>query len=97
MVAAGALTEPRNTGGHIGVRARPRRHVERALWHQAPLTDRERLACLGSAAANASLRVLAYLGRSGVGIRREVRVVRLAAYIAHLEHHVFGELALHAE
>src|SRR5882672_60345 len=89
MVAGGAQIEPRNAVGHKGVRARPRRHVGRALRHNLPLVGWQ------NAAAEASLRVRAHLGRSRIGIHRDVCVVGLAAHIAHLKHEVFGELAFH--
>src|SRR6266568_8229246 len=89
MVAGGAQIEPRNAVGHKGVRASPRRHVGRALWHSFSLADWE------NAAAGASLRLRAHLGRSRIGIHREACVVGLAAHIAHLKHEVFGDLAFH--
>src|SRR5262249_34456703 len=90
-------TPPRNAGRHIDVRARPRRQVERTLLHHGLLTERDRLACLGRSAATASLRVLAHDWRGAIAIHRDVRVVGLAANIAHLEHHVLGDLALHRQ
>src|SRR5213594_2655382 len=98
MVAGGAPTEPRNADTDIGVRTRRWRHVDRALRHHGPLTDWDRGAApCGSAAADASLRVLAHERRGDVGTERGRGVVGLAADIAHLEHQVFAELALHRQ
>src|SRR5206468_12167355 len=95
MVAGGAPTEPRNAGTDIGVRARRWRHVDRALRHHGPLTDWDRGAApCGSAAADASLRVLAHERRGVVGTERGCGVVGLAADIPHLRHQVIRELAL---
>src|SRR6266849_5944332 len=89
MVAGGAQIEPRNAVGHKGVRARPRRHVGRALRYNLPLAGWE------NAAADASLRVRAHLGRGRIAIHSDIGVVGLTTHIAHLKHEVFGDLAFH--
>src|SRR5215467_9539864 len=95
MVAAGALIDPGDAVAHIRVRARPRWHVRCALRHPDSLCGGNRGASRGCAAADASLRIRAHLGRGCISILTEWSVVRLAAHVGHLKHEVVGELALH--
>src|SRR5262249_34663504 len=48
-------------------------------------------------AAQASLRLVAHLGRRSVRVHGEIGVIRLAAHIAHLKHEILGELAFHCK
>src|SRR3977135_1077369 len=95
MVAAGTLIEPGNAVAYVCVRTRPGRHVRRALRHPAPLGDGDRGASRGRTTADASLRILANLGRSRVGVLAERSVIGLAADIAHRKHDVSRELAFY--
>src|SRR5262245_53022393 len=94
MVAAGTLIEPCHTVADVGVRASLRRMVQRALCHQASLIDWDRSAAYSRAAADAPLRVLAYLRRCGIGIHSQRSVIRLAADVSHLEHEILREPTL---
>jgi len=58
MVVRRTLIEPLSTATHVGVRARRRRVVQGPFGHQDPLTDGDRVATCGRAAADASRRVL---------------------------------------
>ena len=97
MVAGVALIEPSYAVAHIEVRARHGRHVGRALRHYPLIGYWDGRARVCNAAADAPLRVRAHLGRGGVDRQRDVRVVGLAADIAHHQHHVFAEPAVHGK
>src|SRR2546427_7063261 len=88
MVACGTLIEPLSAATDIGVRARRRWMIQRALRYQDPLTDGNRVAIRSSAAADASLRLLTYDRIGRVGIQSERSVVGLAPDIAHRKHDV---------
>src|SRR5262249_47666606 len=88
MVVAGTLIEPLRAVTDVGVRARTWRVVQRAFRHHDPLTDGDRVAILGNASADASLRVLAYDRVGRIGILDERGVVGLAPHIAHGKHEV---------
>src|SRR5262245_25246193 len=100
MIAGGTPTKPSLGVGHVRVRAlletdpvdrdrRPGRHVE------GPLRNNGRLSGCENAAASASLRVLAHLGRRRIAIHREIGMVGLAADVADRKHQIFRKLALH--
>src|SRR5256885_2138740 len=93
MVACGTLIEPLSAATDIGVRAVSRWMIQRALRHQDPLTDGNRVAIRTSAAADASLRVLTYDRVGRISIQCERSVVGLAAHIAHGKHEVSGDPA----
>src|SRR5207244_9602849 len=76
---------------------RRRRVIQRALRHQDPLTDGDRVAIRGRAAADASLRILTHLGISGIGIERERRVVGFTPHITHGKHEVSRDPSLHRQ
>src|ERR1700694_875440 len=97
MVAAGALIEPLNAAADIGVRSGRRRVVRGTLWHPDPLIDWDRVAARGCAAADASLRIRAHLGRGRIAVLAERSVVGLAAYVANRKHDVLGDLAFYRE
>src|SRR5437867_8127625 len=88
MVVRGTLIEPHRATAYVGVRARRGRMVQRALRHQDPLTDGDRVAIRAGAAADASRRILAHDRIGRIGIQSERRVVGLTPHIAHRKHDV---------
>src|SRR5262245_48396509 len=96
MVAAGALIEPCHAVADVGIRARTRRHVQRALGYLRIGSPRD-CSLQGRSATLASLRVLTHLRRRGIGIDRERRVVRLATHVAHRKHEVPRDPTLYCQ
>src|SRR5436309_13933937 len=89
MVAAGAQEVPREGAIHKGIGTPSRRRVQSSLWHGLPLSWQE------GPPAQASLRVRAYLRSNRVGVQTDLQMVRLRSNIAHLKHHVLGDLPFH--
>src|SRR5207245_540079 len=94
MIAARTQIEPCNAVADVGVRARTRGHVRRALWYLGIGRPWD-CSVQGGSATVASLRVLAHQGRGRIGVHAERSVVGLAAYIRHLKHEVFRDPPFH--
>src|ERR1051326_787806 len=102
MIAGGTPTKPGLGVGDVRVRtllvSNAVDHHRRFGGHvQGSLRNNGRLVGCENAAAPASLRVLAYLGRKRIGVRSGIGVVGLAADIADRKYQVSSELAIHGK